>query len=232
VSVAAAADLRYALPDVVKEFERRNLDIRVEVAYGASGQFYAQLSQQAPFDLFLSADVDYPRRLIKEGLARKADEFVYGIGHLVLWVPPDSPIDVEKLGRRALMHRSVKKIALADPRVAPYGRAAEAALRKWKVYDQVEDRLAVGESVGQAAQFVQSGNAQIGLIPQSLARAPALRDGRFWEIPPEAYPRLQQAGIILSRAQDAEAARALRTFLTGTEGRAILKRYGFTVPEN
>jgi molybdate transport system substrate-binding protein len=231
LTVAAAADLRYAFADLIKKFEESHPDIKVEVTYGASGKFFTQLSNRAPFDVFLSADVGYPRRLIENGLAAKEDEFIYAVGHIVVWVPSGSPIDVQKLGKEALLHPSVQKIAIANPRVAPYGRAAEAALRRLKVYERVKDRLIQGESVAQAAQFVQSGAAQIGIIPLALARAPELKDGRFWEVPAAAYPRMEQGGIILSWAKDRQAAEALRAFLTGAEGRAILRRYGFSAPE-
>jgi molybdate transport system substrate-binding protein len=231
VRVAAAADLKFALDDVVKAFRRRQPDIDVKVTYGSSGNFFAQLSNRAPFDLFLSADVDYPRKLIEQGLADKQSEFLYAVGHLVLWVPKSSPLAVEKLGVKVLLDPSVKKVAIANPRHAPYGRAAEAALRSLGVYQQVEDKLALGDNIAQTAQFVQSGAADIGLLALSLAVAPAMRDqGRYWEVPLDAYPRLEQGGVILSWAQDRQAAQTLRSFLLGEEGRAVLKRYGFFLP--
>jgi molybdate transport system substrate-binding protein len=232
VRVAAAADLRFALDDAVKAFRERHADIDVQVTYGASGNFYAQLSNGAPFDLFLSADVDYPRRLAEQGLADKDSEFLYAVGHLVLWVPNSSPVDVKGRGMDALLDPSIKKVAIANPKHAPYGRAAEAALKSRGVYDRVKDRLVLGENIAQTAQFVQTGSADAGLIALSLALAPTMRDeGRYWEVPPDAYPRLEQGGVILSRAQDRQAAEALRSFLTGAEGKAVLKRYGFILPE-
>jgi molybdate transport system substrate-binding protein len=231
VRVAAAADLQFALEDVVKAFGERRPDIDVKVTYGSSGNFYAQLSNRAPFDLYLSADVDYPRKLVAQGLADERSEFLYAVGHLVLWVPDSSPLPVEKAGAQALLDPSVKKVAIANPRHAPYGRAAEAALKSLGVYEQVRDKLVLGENVAQAAQFVQSGAADVGLIALSLALAPALRGrGRYWEVPLDAHPRLEQGGVILSWAQDREAAEALRSFLLGDEGRAVLKRYGFFLP--
>jgi molybdate transport system substrate-binding protein len=232
VAVAAAADLKFALDDLVADFHRARPDIDVQVSTGSSGNFYAQLSNRAPFDVFFSADVDYPRRLIDQGLADRDSEFIYAVGHLAVWVRRDSPLEVERLGIQALLDPSVKKIAIANPRFAPYGRAAEAALHKLGVYDKIEGQLVFGDNVAQAAEFIDSGAADVGLIALSLALSPKLRDrGRTWEVPFDAYPRLEQGGVILSWAQDREAADALRAFVLSPEGKAVLKRCGFFVPE-
>jgi molybdate transport system substrate-binding protein len=232
VSVAAAADLKFARDEVVSAFGREHPDVHVTVSYGASGNFFAQLSNRAPFDVFFSADIDYPRKLVEQGLADRDSEFTYAVGHLVVWVRKDSPLDVEKLGAKVLLDPSVRKVAIANPRHAPYGRAAEAALQSLGVYDQVKDRLVLGENVAQAAQFAETGSADAGVFALSLALAPAMRDkGRFWEVPLDAYPRLEQGGVILSRAQDREAAAALCAYVKGADGRAILRRYGFVLPE-
>jgi molybdate transport system substrate-binding protein len=231
VRVAAAADLKFALDDVVRAFGEKHPDVAVKVTYGASGNFYAQLSNRAPFDLFLSADVEYPRKLIAANLADSDSEFLYAVGHLVVWVPQSSSLDVEKLGINTLLEPSVKKIAIANPRHAPYGRAAEKALQSLGVYDQVKDKLVLGENIAQTAQFAQSGTVDVGIIARSLALSQALRDqGRYWEVPPDAHPRLEQGGVILSWAQHRQAAEALRAFLLSGEGRAVLKRYGFVLP--
>jgi molybdate transport system substrate-binding protein len=232
VRVAAAADLKFALDEVVAEFHEQHPEIKVSVSYGASGNFFAQLSNKAPFDLFLSADVEYPRRLIRAGLASEEDEFVYAVGHLVVWVPKDSPLELDRLGARALLDPRVRKVAIANPRHAPYGRAALAALKKLGVYDGIKDRIVNGENVAQAAQFAESGAADAGVIALSLALSPRLRDrGRYWEVPLDAYPRLEQGGVILSWARDRDAALALRAFLSGRRGKSVLKRYGFVLPE-
>jgi molybdate transport system substrate-binding protein len=232
VSVAAAADLKFALDDLVQEFQRAHPDTQVKVTYGSSGNFFAQLSNHAPFDLFFSADMDYPRQLADQGLADKDSMFTYAVGHLVVWVRHESPLDVEKLGIQALLDPSVKKVAIANPKHAPYGRAAEAALKKLGVYDKVEGRLVYGENVAQAAEFIDTGAADVGLIALSLVLAPAPRDrGRYWEVPLDAYPRLEQGGVILSWAQDREAALALRAFVLSPEGKAVLRRYGFFLME-
>jgi molybdate transport system substrate-binding protein len=232
VRVAAAADLKFALDDLLADFHAQHPDIRVQVTYGASGNFFAQLSNKAPFDLFFSADVEYPRRLIEKGLASKQDEFLYAVGHLAVWVPKESSLDLERLGIAALLDPSVRKVAIANPRHAPYGRAAEAALKKLGIYDKIKGKIVQGENVAQAAWFVESGAADAGVIALSLALSPALRQkGRHWEVPLDAYPRLEQGGVILSWARDRQAAETLRAFVSGPQGKAVLKRYGFFLPE-
>ncbi len=233
IRVAAAADLKFAFDELVADFQETHPEIAVTVTYGSSGNFFSQLSNGAPFDLFLSADVDYPRKLIEKGLAFKESEFQYAVGQIVVWVPNNSPLDLEKLGIRAVVDPSVKKLAMANPKHAPYGRAAEAAMKTLGVFEQAQDRLVVGENISQTAQFVESGAADVGIIALSLAMAPALRDkGRYWIVPLDAYPRLLQGGVILSWAKDREATQALRDFVMSKSGRGILKRYGFLLPED
>ena len=230
VNVAAAADLKFAMGELLEAFGRIHPEIAVTVTYGSSGTFFSQISNGAPFDLFFSADVTYPRRLAEAGLGPKDGVFRYGVGRIVIWVPVASRIQVER-GVQVLASPDVRKIAIANPRHAPYGRAAEAALRAFGVYEVVKERLVFGENVAQTAQFVQSGAADAGIIALALALAPALvKEGRYFEVPLETYPRIEQGGIILGRAHEPEAARALRDFILGPEGRARLKRYGFFLP--
>ncbi len=223
IRVAAAADLQFALDELIEEFQRRHPQITVKISYGSSGSFFAQLAQRAPFDMFFSADMDYPQRLREQGLA--LPEFLYAVGRIVLWG------NSEALGIGAVFEPAVKKIALANPQHAPYGRAAQAALKSLGVYDAVREKLVFGENVVQAAQFVQAGVAQLGIIALSLALAPPLRErGRFWEFPIESYPRLEQGGVILRRARDRASAELLKAFVLSDQGRAILKNYGFFLP--
>jgi molybdate transport system substrate-binding protein len=230
LSIAAAADLKFALDDLIKEFEEKYPATKVDVTYGSSGNFFAQLQSGAPFDLFFSADIAYPRKLAETGLGAD-DVFLYAIGRIVVWVPKDSPVDVEKLGIKALLEPSVRKIAVANPEHAPYGRAAVAAMKALNVYDTVASRLVYGENIAQTAQFVQSGAADVGVLALSLAVAPRLRDGgRFWQVPLDAYPRMEQGGIILKSSRNLEAARAFREFVLGEHGRGVLERYGFYLP--
>jgi molybdate transport system substrate-binding protein len=231
LTVAAAADLRFALDDLVKDFEEQYPGTKINVTYGSSGNFFAQFQNGAPFDLFFSADIEDPRKLAERGLGAD-DVFLYAIGCIVVWVPKDSPVAVEKLGIKALLEPSIRKIAVANPEHAPYGRAAVAALKALNVYDQVASRLVYGENIAQTAQFVQSGAADAGMLALSLAVAPQMRDaGRFWQVPLDAYPRMEQGGIILKSSKNLETARAFRDFVLGDQGREILKRFGFYLPE-
>lgn len=229
--MAAASDLQFALNDLVRQFKRAH-DVEVQVSYGSSGTFYAQLLNRAPFDMFLSADLEYPRQLAARGLTLDGGEFEYAVGRLAVWAPLSSPLDVAAQGLSALRSSSIAHVAIANPEHAPYGRAAVAAMRSAGVYDAVQPKLVYGENVSQALQFVQSGAADVGIVALSLALAPAVRSqGRFAEIPLAAYPRMAQGGTILRWAADVESARALRAFITGPEGRTILKQYGFSLSE-
>lgn len=231
VTIAAASDLKFALDEVVKEFKATKPGIDVKVTYGSSGNFFAQLSNKAPFDIFFSADIDYPRQLIGKGLAVKESEFIYAVGQIVVWVPKGSKIDVTKAGMASLKDPAAKKIAIANPAHAPYGRAAEAAMKSLGVYNAVKDKLIMGENISQAAQYVESGAAEIGIIALSLAMAPAMSDkGAYWSVPVDAYPRLVQGGAIMTATKNMDAAKAFRDFILDDKGKAVLKRYGFSQP--
>ena len=227
--VAAAADLKFAL-DELRTLYRKQTGREVEVTYGSSGNFFAQISSGAPFDAFLSADIDYPRKLETAGLAEPGTLYQYAIGRIAIWLPDGSRIELGKLGWRALLDPSVQKIAIANPEHAPYGRAAVAALRNAGMYEQVQPKLVYGENIAQAAQFVASGNAQAGILALSLAMSPPLRTGKRWDVPPNSYPRMEQAAIILKKARDKEGARAFLTFLKSAEALKILESYGFSPP--
>ena len=230
ITVAAAADMSAALPELVAAYSK-NSGQTVKLSFGASGNLTNQIRNGAPFDIFFSADEQYPQQLIGEGLATKETLYRYAVGRLVLWVPNDSPLDLSKLGIKALLEPSVKKIAIGNPATAPYGRAAEAALKHFGIYDQVSSRFVVGENISQAAQFVESGNAQAGLIALSHALAPAMKDkGRYWTIPLDSYPTLNQAAVILSKSKQPDAARKFLEFLHGSEATSLLSRYGFSLP--
>jgi molybdate transport system substrate-binding protein len=233
LNIAAASDLKFALDELVKRFREQNPETNLQVTYGSSGNFFAQLTHGAPFDVYLSADVAYPRKLAEQGLVHESGVFEYAVGRLVLWVPGGSELPVEALGMRTLLEPSVKRIAIANPQHAPYGRAAEAAMKSLGVYAAVKDKLVLGENIAQAAQFVQSGSADVGLIALALALAPAMRSqGRYWEVPLEAYPRLEQGGAILKATRNEELALRFRSFLLGQEGQAVLKDHGFLLPRS
>jgi molybdate transport system substrate-binding protein len=230
ITVAAASDLQFVFKEVVTEFEKKTGNT-VKLSLGSSGNFFAQLSNGAPFDLFFSADIGYPQKLEEAGLAEPGTLYLYAVGRIVVWVPQGSPIDVGALGIKALQHASVRKIAIANPKHAPYGRAAVAAMEHFKVYDAVKDKLVMGENISQTAQFVQTGGADIGIIALSLAVAPAMKGtGVFREVPAEAYPRLEQGAVVLKAAKNAKAARVFLDYVRGPEGRGVFARYGFLIP--
>ena len=231
VTIAAASDLKFALDELVNGFRAENPGAEVQVTYGSSGNFLAQISNGAPFDVFLSADVAYPRKLVEQGLVQD-DVFLYAVGRIVLWVPKGSSLAVEQLGMKVLLEPAARRIAIANPQHAPYGRAAESAMRSQGVYDAVKDKLVLGENIAQTAQFVESGNADVGIIALALALAPVMKDkGQSWEVPLDAYPRMEQGGAILERAQDVELAKRFRDSLLGPQGKALLERYGFFLPK-
>jgi molybdate transport system substrate-binding protein len=229
ITVAAAADMSAALPQLVDTYTKTTGQT-VKLSFGASGNLTNQIRNGAPFDVFFSADEEYPRQLIAEGLASKDTLYRYAVGRLVLWVPSDSPLDLSKLGMNVLLDPSVKKISIANPATAPYGRAAAAALRYFGIYDQVSSRLVLGENVSQAAQFVESGNAQAGLIALSHALAPAMKDkGRYWTVPLDAYPTLNQAAVVITRSKQQDAARRFLEFLRSSEAASLLTSFGFSL---
>jgi molybdate transport system substrate-binding protein len=225
--VAAAADLQAAMPQIVSAF-RRETGFEVAVTYGSSGNFVAQIENGAPFDVFFSADNGYPEKLASSGLADKGR--VYAVGKIVLWVPAGSRLDPQRERWKVLVDREVERIAVANPAHAPYGRAAVAALRKAAVYDEVKAKLVYGENVSQAAQFVQSGNAQAGIVARSLTFSPGLRNGKSWEIPPELYAPIEQSVVVLKRARDNRAAIEFVKFAVDGAGRQVLLKYGFEPP--
>ena len=231
VSVASAADLRFAMDELVTEWGSANPGIAVEPTYGSSGNFLAQITAGAPFDVFFSADAEYPRALEEAGLAAPGSTQLYGIGQLVVWVPVASTLDVATRGLGVLTDPTVRAIAIANPEHAPYGRAAVAAMQAAGVYGAAQAKLVLGENVSQAAQFVESGNADVGVIALSLAVAPTLKDkGRFAIVPIDSYPRLEQGAVVLARAAAPDAAREFLDFILGPNGRAVLERYGFLNP--
>jgi len=226
VRIAAAADLQYAMEDLARQYEKHS-PVKLAVTYGSSGNFYAQIQNGAPFDLYFSADVSYPQKLVEAGLAEKDSLYDYARGRIVLWVARDFSLDPALLEWKMLDDPRVQKIAIANPEHAPYGSAAVAALKKAGVYDKVQAKFVYGENISQTAQFVQSGSAQVGVVALSLAISPAMRDGKRWEIPQEFYPPLNQAAVILKSSQNPSAAKAFLEFLKTDNGRATLARYGF-----
>jgi molybdate transport system substrate-binding protein len=229
LTVVAASDLQSALPVVAAQFEK-DTGHKVNLSFGSSGALFAQIQNGAPFDVFLSADIDYPKRLEAAGLADRGSLYEYAYGHLVLWTRMDSGVDVRP-GLGVLKTAAVKRIAIANPQTAPYGRAAVAALRHEGLYEQVQSKLVIGENISQTAQFVESGNAQVGLIALSLASSPALKAaGTYADIPASSYPPIQQAAVVVASSTQKPAAQQFIEYLKRPSTIALLQSFGFAVP--
>lgn len=230
VTVAAASDLNFAFQEIVAEFEKTT-GHKVKLSLGSSGNFFAQIQNGAPFDLYFSADVRYPQKLIESGHASEGSLYRYAVGRIVVWVPNSSSLQVEQRGLEVLLDPVARKIAIANPKHAPYGRAAVAAMESAKIYERVKDKFVLGENIAQAAQFVESGAADAGIIALSLALAPPMKAaGKYWEIPAEAHPPIEQGAVVLAGGKNAEEAKAFLLFVRSAQGQAIMTRYGFVVP--
>jgi molybdate transport system substrate-binding protein len=228
--VAAASDLQFALAEIADTFKRET-GREVKLAFGSSGNFARQIEQGGPFQVFLSADEQFVFDLNAKGLATD-DGTHYAIGRLVIFAPHGSPlgIDGELTGlKQALAEGKIRKFAIANPDHAPYGRRAEEALRRAGLWDELKDKLVLGENAAQAAQFAASGSAQGGIIPYSLALSPGVATrGIFALIPEGWHGRLRQRMALLEGA--GETARAFYQFMQGPSARAIMRRYGFLLP--
>ena len=229
VTVAAASDLLYAMNEIAANFEKATGCV-ARVTTGSSGNFLSQIENGAPFDLFFSADSAYPKKLEAEGLAAPGSTVLYAVGKIVLWTRADSRLDIGR-GLAALRDPAVKKVAIANPLHAPYGRAAEEALRRSAVYDAVKERLVLGENISQAAEFVESGNADAGIIARSLVLSPSLKNkGRAWDVPENLYTPIQQGAVIVRVGPNPQGARQFLEFIKMPAAAAVLERYGFALP--
>lgn len=234
IQIAAAADLKFALDAVVSAFEAQkipNKDQKISIIYGSSGKLHTQIIQGAPYDVFFSADVAYPIALKKQGLV-EGDVTPYGIGRIVLWrlksIAHTKPITL-----KSLTETSIKHIAIANPGHAPYGKRAQEALKHMGMLKRVTPKLVLGENIAQATQFVQTGNAEIGIIALSLALSPALADiGEYYLIPDSYHSALIQGFVITKRAESNQLAKDFVTYLGSDTVKNILLRYGFKRPGN
>lgn len=226
ITIAAAADLNYALKEIARAYEAQT-GKKVRVSFGSSGNLFVAIQNGAPYDLFFSADADYPRKLEAAGLTLPGTLYTYAEGSLVLWIPNHSKIDLGR-GLESLGDPTVKKIAIANPRHAPYGRAAVAALRAAGLYDRTAGKFVLGENISQTAQFVESGNADAGIIALSLALAPNMASaGRYYVVPATTYPPIDQAAVVLNSARDKSSAMQFLEFVKSSAAAKIMKRYGF-----
>ena len=227
ITIAAASDLKGCLDEVAANFRKAHAGDEVEVVYGSSGKFKTQIEQGAPFDLFFSADIAFPRDLLKASLA-VGDVHPYAIGRLVLW---SKTIDAKTMKVSDLTRDDIQKIAIANPQHAPYGKRAEEALRASGVWNKVESKLVLGENISQTAQFAESGNAQVGMIALSLVLGPELAGkGSYNLVPDSLHEPLEQGFVITKRAADNALAKAFAEHMGSGQTRAVMVRYGFALP--
>jgi len=231
LKIAAASDLKFALTDLAATYEKQ-AGVKLSLTFGSSGNFFAQIQNGAPFDLFFSADSDYPRKLNEAGLVLPNSADSYAIGKLVLWSPGNSKLTPEKSGWQSLLDPSVQKIAIANPDHAPYGRAALEALKNSGLYEKIKSKLVFGENISQAAQFVQSGAAQIGILAASITASPSFALGHSWKIPQDQYTPLLQSFVVLKTSANKDAALAFVAYVKSPAAQAILEKYGFAKPES
>jgi molybdate transport system substrate-binding protein len=227
-TVAAAANLQFAMQDVADRFQKET-GKNVKVIYGSSGNFFQQLQNGTPFDTFFSANLDYPKKLGAAGLSEPGSYYQYAKGRIVIWVPKDSKLDLSA-GLQVLLNPSINKIAVANPQHAPYGQAAVAAMQKAGIYKKVKDKFVLGENISQTASFVVSGSADLGIVALSLAMSPNMEDkGRYAEIPASEYPPIEQACVILNSSKHKETATQFLSFVKTAAVADTLRRYGFDV---
>ena len=225
VRIAAASDLKFALDSIVSVFAKTHVDARIDVTYGSSGKLSEQISHGAPFDLFFSADIDYPMNLKSKGMT-SGDVQTYGVGRIVIWSRQIDP-NIQKI--KSLVDKTVSKIAIANPMHAPYGKRAEEALRYYDIYDDVSSRLVYGENISQTAQFVTTGAADVGIVALSLALSPTMKKmhGHYWVIPELAHKPLKQGFVLLKRAERNPFATAFKDFVQTKHVSDILSYFGF-----
>lgn len=224
VKVAVAANFAQPMKEIAAEFER-DTGHKLNLTQGATGKFYAQISNGAPFEVFVSADDETPSRLVKEGKAVAGSQFTYAIGRLALWSPDANFIDQ---GGDVLKTDKFKFIAIANAKVAPYGRAAVQTMQKLGVLSKIEPRVVQGESISQTFQFVTSGNAQLGFVALSqIWENGKLKTGSAWVVPEAMHEQLKQDVVLLNAGKDSQAAAALIDYLKADKARKFIERYGY-----
>ena len=227
ITVAAAADLKFAMDEIVTGFNKSHSGHEVEVIYGSSGKFHTQIQQGAPFDLFFSADIGFPRELVKQGLAA-SEVKPYAVGRIVLW---SNSMDASKMTLVSLTDPKITRIAIANPKHAPYGKRAEEALLSSKLWDKVQSKLVFGENIAQTAQYVQSGSTQVGIIALSLALNPELsKKGGYYLIPENLHNPLEQGYVITKRGAGKPLAKTFADYMSSKPARSIMTKYGFVLP--
>ncbi|MEI6305527.1 MAG: molybdate ABC transporter substrate-binding protein [Deltaproteobacteria bacterium] len=227
ITIAAAADLKYAMDEIISDFRKKQPGDEVQVVYGSSGKFLTQIQQGAPYDLFFSADIGFPRELAKHGLA-SSDVKPYAVGRIVLW---SAYMDATGFTLASLTDVKIKKIAIANPKHAPYGKRAEEALRSSAIWDRVQAKLVYGENIAQTAQYVQSGNAQVGIIALSLVLSPELSNkGGYYLIPDTLHNSLEQGFVITKQGANKPLAKQFADYFGSKQARSVMLKYGFALP--
>jgi molybdate transport system substrate-binding protein len=227
ITIAAAADLKFAMDEIVSTYKKTNSADEIDVVYGSSGKFQTQIQQGAPYDLYFSADISFPRELAKNGFAA-SEVKPYAVGRIVLW---SASLDASKMTLDSLTDPKITRIAIANPQHAPYGKRAEEALRASGLWDKVEPKLVYGENIAHTAQFVQTGNAQVGVIALSLAVNPELAGkGGYWLIPDKLHAPLEQGFIITKQAAGNALAKRFAEYMGSKPARAVMSKYGFVLP--
>lgn len=223
ILVAVAANFIPPFREIAIEFEKTT-GHQLQVAGGSSGNFYSQIKNGAPFDVFFSADMERPKLLEDEGLGVKDSRFTYAIGRLVMW---SSNADLIK-GEETLRSKKFKRLAMANPKTAPYGVAAMQTLQKLELWDSVQPQIVMGESIGQTMGFIESGNAQLGFVALSQTLDPRIKgqDSR-WDVPSNLHEPIKQDVILLTKGKDNPAAKALMEFMLGPQAKAVIERYGY-----
>ena len=227
VNVAVAANFTAPAQQIVDLFQKQS-GHTVKLSFGSSGNFYFQIKEGAPFDVFLSADEKTPMLLEQEGLAVSSTRFVYALGKLVLWSARPGFVDDKGA---VLSKGSYNKIAYADPKLAPYGLAAQETLQKMNLWDKVQSKIVTGESIAQAYQFAASGNAELAFIALSqITKDGKVSKGSWWIVPSHLYHPIRQSAVLLSGAKDQVAAQAFLAFLKSKKAAAVIRGFGYELP--
>ena len=224
IRIAVASNFSGAMTAIVERFEAES-GYEVALSFGSTGKHYSQIKNGAPFDLFLAADVARPERLIQEAVAISGTRFTYAVGKIVLWSPQEGVID--RAGR-VLETGGFRYIAMANPKLAPYGRAARDCMLARGLWEDLNGRFVFGENVAQTFQFVYSGNAELGFVAYSQIKRPGQPiEGSYWVPPTALYTPIEQQAVLL---RDSKAARAFLAFLRGDEALKIIGDFGYDIP--
>jgi molybdate transport system substrate-binding protein len=219
-NVAVAANFTEPAKEIAQLFENKT-GHKVLLSFGATGQFYTQIVQAAPFQVFLSADQSTPKKLVDEGFAFADSLFTYAVGKLVLFSANATTVN----GEQTLLDAKFNKIAIADPLTAPYGTAAVETMKSLSVYDRLVGKIVQGSNIAQTFQFVDTGNAELGFV--ALSQVVTTKGGSKWIVPPNLYSSIRQDAVLLRSGADNEAAKAFFAFLKGAEATAVIERFGY-----